>query len=490
MSIGVNVVAHNLQGMFTNRQLGMVNNYRSKSSEKLSSGYKINRSADDAAGLSISEKMRKQIRGLDQGAKNIQDGISLCQVADGALAEVHDMLHRMTELSIKSANGTLSPSDRADIQSEVNELSKEINRIGYTTKFNDQLLFDSPDAKVFDGTITTLVSCASADKGCFGEAYEVSPGNYMPAAYLDFSNINSENIKLLDHGNFGFNCSRGCKEVFDITFTTDGTPSSASDLGDASHQQEHHKYVIDISNCKSGSDVVDAVLNYVGNNLPYQRYDNAPTYGDLRVSHSNHLGKVDNTKLVIYANQRVNGYGNYSITGFQTPEQAANAYPLTFSGYPQSSREAAGKIFCSGFSHTIQLEPVLDIPIQCSSDNTESNIEHVTTHRMNAKVIGVDPLDVSTQDSASNSIDKVSKALATISLERSEIGAQQNRLLHAYNTNLNTSENTTAAESIIRDTDMPSEMVRYANAGILQQAGQAMLSQANQSNQGVLSLLQ
>ena len=140
----MNVVAHNLSSMFTNRELGVVNDRKAKSSEKLSSGYRINRAADDAAGLSISEKMRRQIRGLNQGSDNLQDGVSLCQTADGYLEEVVAMLHRMNELSIKAANGTNSASDRMDIDNEIQELKEETNRIFKTARFNEVHIFEVP----------------------------------------------------------------------------------------------------------------------------------------------------------------------------------------------------------------------------------------------------------------------------------------------------------------------------------------------------------
>ena len=135
------VISHNLLAMNAQRQFNITGNQKKKSTEKLSSGYRINRSADDAAGLAISEKMRRQIRGLDQGARNIQDGISMLQVADGALEEVQDMLHRVTELSVKAANGTNSDSDREAIQQEITEILAEIDRISDTTEFNERKLF-------------------------------------------------------------------------------------------------------------------------------------------------------------------------------------------------------------------------------------------------------------------------------------------------------------------------------------------------------------
>lgn len=138
----MNIVAHNLFAMNASRQLNITNKNKAKNTEKLSSGYRINSASDDAAGLSISEKMRRQIRGLSQGVRNTQDGVSVCQVADGALAEVSEMLHRMTELSVQSANGTNSDADRQAIQKEISQIKQEIDRIGDTTEFNERKIFD------------------------------------------------------------------------------------------------------------------------------------------------------------------------------------------------------------------------------------------------------------------------------------------------------------------------------------------------------------
>ena len=139
------VVQHNLRAMNSNRMLGITQSVQTKSAEKLASGYKINRSADDAAGLQISEKMRSQIRGLNQASRNIQDGVSLCQVADGAMSEIHSMLNRMQELCVQAANGTNSVADRSAIQQEINQIVMEINRISDTTTFNDRLVFHGSD---------------------------------------------------------------------------------------------------------------------------------------------------------------------------------------------------------------------------------------------------------------------------------------------------------------------------------------------------------
>ena len=270
------VVQHNLTAMNSNRMLGVTTKSQAKSTEKLSSGYKINRAADDAAGLAISEKMRRQIRGLTQASANAQDGISCVQTAEGALNEVHDMLQRINELAVKAANGTNMKEDRSYIQQEVSQLTTEINRVAKTTTFNEQNLLNG-------------------------------------------------------------------------SFT----------------------------------------------------------------------GKV----------------------------------------------------------------------LQVGSEKATGNQITISISAMNAGGLGVSGLSVSTTTNALGAISTVKLAITKLNEQRSKLGAIQNRLEHTINNLDNVVENTTAAESAIRDTDMASEMVKYSNNNILAQAGQAMLAQANQSNQGVLSLL-
>ena len=161
------IVKHNLTAMNSNRMLGLTTTSQAKATEKLSSGYKINRAADDAAGLAISEKMRKQIRGLTQASLNAQDGVSAVQTADGALNEVHDMIQRLTELSVKAANGTLSESDRGAVQNEVDQLVAEIDRVSTTTKFNETHLLRGTNANGKAGELT-YTDAATALNGKLG----------------------------------------------------------------------------------------------------------------------------------------------------------------------------------------------------------------------------------------------------------------------------------------------------------------------------------
>lgn len=476
------VIAHNMMAMNAQRQFNIGGNHKKKSTEKLASGYRINRAADDAAGLAISEKMRRQIRGLNQGAENIQDGISLIQVADGALTEVQDMLHRMTELSVKAANGTNTIDDRGFIQTEIDRLAEEINRIGKTTTFNDLPIFDDMYGKEPEDSITNLVTSKAAESGYLTDAIKVGP-YWFPSATIDFSGITENNIGKLDNQGFEFCCSRGCDEVFDFKFKTDGTPSSSSNL----NGKVRHYYTIDISKCKSGSDIVNEIFSYVS---AHQPTGNAPDganklSGCIEVSHSNYMIQTaDGNGLTIYANRRIAAANNFVADGYLTEEEAKKAYPSTVPGINQW----AGQIDCSQLLGIVADEKINEINIQCSGEPTDALTIH--THRMNAAILGVGFLNVKNQNRAAKTIELVKKAGEKILSQRSELGAFQNRLEHSIANNRNTSENTQAAESLIRDTDMAKEMVELSKQNILEQIGQSMIAQANQGNQVVLSLLQ
>ncbi len=459
-------VVNNLSAMNAQRQFNITGSTVKKSMEKLSSGYKINRAADDAAGLTISEKMRSLIRGMNQGSDNIQDGISVMQIADGALAEVHGMLHRMTELSIKAANGTNTAADRQAIQSEINQLSAEITRIGKTTEFNTMHILDDVEAPDGEERVTQLVGCDSANKGYISEAININ-GAWHSGATMDFSGVNKYNIKKLNGGGFSFHCSANCDEAFDFVLTTDGTPSSASDL---SGSVMHH-YSVDISGCKTGSDIVNTIYEYVNKHQPNGRaYSTSPD--GILVSHSNVMKKTaDGNGLTIYAESTQ-----------PSKEAAETAYQTRYMNAHKS-----GAIECTSLTNITSVAITNRFRIQCS--NITDDCEYIETYRMNATVLGVDFVDVSTERAARSSIALIDDALEMVSDMRSSYGAFQNRLEHSYANNTNKAENMTAAESQIRDTDMAKEMVSLTTANILSQAGSAMLSQAMQNPQSILQLL-
>ena len=459
------VLSHNLTAMNANRQLGIVTGKSAKSSEKLSSGYKINRAADDAAGLSISEKMRNLIRSLDQGSENIQHGTSLVQIADGELAEVNDMLHRITELSVKAANGTNSESDRKAIQEEISQIIKEIDRIHTTAKFNETYLFDGTDPMHGPGnTLGGLVESPSALTGGMVEAYK-KDGKYYSAGILDFSPINSTNIDQLYDKSFSFKCTMGCGETFKFTFANGG-----GDKFSSTGHKGTHTYTVDIKGIKRGAELIDRVFEAVKANPVNLDYGNASTDTDLNVSHVGWLTKDGEHKLVIYS---TDAYGN-------TPE--------TTPKFTNANRTGPGGVDGAEIMGAGRQRQVKSLKIQCS--NAVNDVIWLQLERMDSAYIGVKNIDVTTEGGALDAINVVSKADLLVSEMRARYGAYQNRLEHSYNNNQNKLENTTAAESRIRDTDMAEEMVEYSKNNILKQAGQSMLAQANQSKQGVLSLLQ
>lgn len=326
-----------------------------------------------------------------------------------------------------------------------------------------------------------MVASSAADSGYLTEAIQV--GSYwFPSASIDFTNINATNISKLNGQGFSFSCSRGCDEVFDFTFYTDGTPSSASNLDG----KVTHKYNLDISDCTSGSDIIDKLYNHVRNNPPTgNSQENVNKLsGALDVSHSNYMMKSDDgNKLIIYANRRIAADGSFVADGYATEEEAKAAYPCNVSGI----NAWAGAIDCSHLMALYEDEKINEIKIRCSSSDNDYETFH--THRMNAIILGIDNVSVLTERRAEQAMDAIKKASEKISSQRSELGVFQNRLEHSYKINGNLSENTAYAESRIRDTDMEKEMVTQSKQSILEQVGTSMMAQANQQGEVVLSLL-
>ena len=412
------VVQHNLTAMNSNRMLGVTTNAQAKSTEKLSSGYKINRAADDAAGLSISEKMRKQIRGLTQASSNAQDGISAVQTAEGALNEVQDMLQRMNELAVKAANGTNSEDDRNYIQDEVNQLIKEIDRVSTTTKFNETYLLKGDDA-----------------------------------------------VKFTNPGNTAVTVKNG----------TDGNANATIEISVAGIKTEGGKS--------------DATFNVLGKNY------------SVRVEEDD-TGATVAKKLADAIN--ADKLSDDAAGEFTAVPDTATAGKITLTSAEQKALKDTTKFQTGNF--TVKSSGVLTLKLHVGADSTADNQISVDIKQMSASVLGLktgnsttggktgdlDTLLVNGKDdeNARDAIDTIASALQEVSKQRSALGAAQNRLEHTISNLNNVVENTTSAESSIRDTDMATEMVKYSNNNILAQAGQAMLAQANQSNQGVLSLLQ
>ena len=406
------VVQHNMQAANANRMLNVTTSAQSKSTEKLSSGYKINRAADDAAGLSISEKMRKQIKGLDRASTNAQDGVSAVQTAEGALTEVHSMLQRMNELATQSANGTNSTTDRKAIQDEVDQLTKEIDRVSATTKFNETYLLKG-DTK-------------TADKASFMKSgYAIADGTTL---YVE---------------------GDAAKKDLD-----QNTLKAALDAGKKVYKK-------DAGGGKDTLAVKDTDYAYVT-----KLYDETGKALSAEDALKAVAIKAD-TKF--YANDKGKAAGGFEV------KDATSIYD-----------EATNK----GYIQQFDVNGKLSFNLHVGADSSTDNKISVDIDSMSAAGIGVKGLKVDTEEDATGAIDRISDAIQKVSSQRSSLGAVQNRLEHTINNLDNVVENTTSAESRIRDTDMAKEMVNYSKNNILAQAGQSMLAQANQSNQGVLSLLQ
>ena len=446
------VVQHNLTAMNSNRMLGLTTASQAKSTEKLSSGYKINRAADDAAGLSISEKMRKQIRGLTQASLNAQDGISAVQTAEGALTEVHDMLQRMNELAVKSANGTNSEDDRGYIQDEIDQLVKEIDRVSETTKFNE----------------TYLLKGTKTDE--------------------DVTSLDSVSIKAGKEFKESFTLKNGQK------FYAVDAAGTRTELTDATTATNLAKYIDAEGNAKDGYKIykVDAATNSEwGAQVTGQVADAATIKAQLDVSAT---GLMDKNGKEIKATDLKNYFDQNGVYqgGLYSRLSAANKNPAGAGTKGDLVEIGADKItdFVAVTTKTDKKIDALNLSLHVGADGEASNKIDLSIKSMSAQGIGVSDLKVNTADNATAAIETLKNAIQTVSTQRSALGAVQNRLEHTINNLDNVVENTTSAESQIRDTDMATEMVKYSNNNILAQAGQAMLAQSNQANQGVLSLLQ
>ena len=659
------VVQHNLTSMNSNRMLGITTSKQAKATEKLSSGYKINRAADDAAGLSISEKMRKQIRGLTQASANAQDGISSVQTAEGAMTEVHDMLQRMNELAVKSSNGTNSESDRQSIQDEIDQLVTEIDRVAETTKFNEiYLLKGNADGTTSDmkvnahdagiaGTLTdngdtaTFAVKSKLDEGdkitIAGKEYTIGSGandktvdDYAistEATSTTSGDLGAETVKVGDSftnaetgktytivnkaenaaglfvsekSAFTITHSDGTTESYDVDDNAGTGKISAADALDVVKQALEAGEQVTLTKNASGDacdiEIVKALENTAMNaeisitdaNLtatptvktltdavaaidggatvtagdsvnvggktttltsaaPMAASDitdvvNALSEGDEvaitrdGVTNTFKVGDatdaVKNTYTVADLLSNIKDGDDVQIgiaaghakaaalaqsRGITTATTAAAATKNTVVGDATSAKgdviskakalEMIGEELAKASSigtdvaatvknnndgtfeitkGTVEVRDALAFDLHVGADADMTNKITVNVDCIDAAGLGIKGINVKDNSgtAATYAIDAIADAVAKVSAQRSALGAVQNRLEHTINNLDNVVENTTSAESQIRDTDMATQMVEYSKNNILAQAGQAMLAQANQSNQGVLSLLQ
>ena len=460
------VVQHNMQAANANRMLNITTGAQSKSTEKLSSGYRINRAADDAAGLSISEKMRKQIRGLDKASSNAEDGVSSVQTAEGALTEVHSMLQRMNELAVQASNGTNSDTDRGAIQDEISQLTTEIDRVAETTKFNETYLLkggngtkdvymNGHDAGL-KGTLTDSATTAT---------FKVAAGALDAGKSVTIGGKDYTIGSTLAETKALANAAVTAKST---SFTVDDTKYNVAADGKITKDGDTTEVTVnDI--VKIGSKV-----SYDGKTLTAADID---TTTGVDKSDSSVISAAHAVDLM---EKELTAANNIGAT--KTAATAGKAADYT-------SKDGVTFNIKKG---TAEVADKLSFSLHVGSDADMTNKITVDIETMNSSYLGIKGLNVNDDSGIAGTyaIDAISDALQKVSEQRSSLGAVQNRLEHTIDNLDNVVENTTTAESRIRDTDMAEEMVNYSKNNILAQAGQSMLAQANQSNQGVLSLLQ
>ena len=625
------VVQHNLTAMNANRMLGITTNSQAKSTEKLSSGYRINRAADDAAGLSISEKMRKQIRGLTKASSNAQDGISSVQTAEGALTEVTDMLQRMNELAVQAANSTNSESDRKNIQDEIDQLITEIDRVAETTKFNETYLLkgDKNGTKGIDYSYKTQAMIANTDLykvGTDGSVSTVAAGSVLDATatYYTEKAVVGEKVSVTSSkvgAEIAPTLLTGATYSVSTTVvnTTGYYVLSGSSYVEVEKGAEYTSTTYYTLSANS-SGVVEykavastAVVTATGYKAATTMYDvngNAVASGDVIDTGATYYSSLSDANTSKYSEkvQMINTVGLYvkdgtefkavangaefdttatyykldSVTGGSVTYSAVATNDIaTVTGYKAASSvtlydsngqevaagtmldpsanyysniikdtvvgkvtdlskvsKEAGTQLCDKDGNEIAANGLyryfkedgtydntvngglfikdgdelkkasdkevdayvqkgeaamgkLKLSFHVGADATKENQITIELESMNATVLGIKDVKVTGEDdkNALDAIETIAAALSKVSSQRSGLGAIQNRLEHTIANLDNIVENTTSAESQIRDTDMATEMVNYSKNNILAQAGQSMLAQANQSNQGVLSIL-
>lgn len=471
------IINHNLAAMNTYRQYSTNNNAASKSLEKLSSGLRINSAADDAAGLAISEKMRSQIRGLDQASSNAQDAISLVQTAEGALSETESILQRMRELSVQSSNDTATDSDRTEMQKEIAQLKDEIDRISNDTEFNTKKLLNGSIGN--NANVTTdshaLGSVQVTNSDLKADTYTLTT---TAAATVDMEI--GTNTTGLDASDFDLNTDANIDGLklgdYTLSFTSTGTANTY----DISLKNSDGVEVGKLNNWTAGGGDATIAGTLPDGTATKLTLTDPGTTGVSAGEMSFNLNATYTAAADFKITNSAGGTVYSSEAGLEVTDNSFEAGGLKFDLSVDSVLAAAG-------SSTIKtVNNALTMHIGANENQTMN----IAISDMDTTSLGVDGIDVTTQTGAETAITSIDKAIAQVSSERSKLGAAQNRLEHTINNLGTSSENLTSAESRIRDVDMAKEMMNYQKTSILQQAAQAMLAQANQQPQGVLKLLQ
>lgn len=509
-------INHNISALKANNQLSKTNALLDESLEKLSSGYRINSAADDAAGLAISEKMRTQISGLDQASRNASDGISVIQTAEGALVEVESMLQRMRELSVQSANGTYTTDDRTAIQTEIDQLNEEITRISDTTEFNTMNLLDgnidrksyssnnnvnlvslsdtveigdysltiNQDARqavvlgkgnTFTGTTTdnTISSTQTGTISVNGETIAVEEGDTLDEVFEKLRNA-GDNV-----GVSVFAVVEGATSVI--------TADTAELAGYTSKEW-------------AASDRLAFVSSEYGSEQTIEVYcDNEELCNLIGLSIDGASASGYDAQATLDTASQFENTATVSVSGNRVTVSDRNDFEMVFEVAPGT----AGTDFddykvddttidaVSGSTDVDIAISVLDAgPMDLQIGANEGQTMSVRIPEVTPETLGIDKINVGTADGAQSAVTLLDTAISTVSGIRSKLGAYQNRLEHSISNLDTTSENMTESLSRIEDVDMAEEMANYTQKNVLAQAGTSMLAQANQRPQTILSLLQ
>ncbi len=524
------IINHNLPGANAISRMNTNSAAASNSMQKLSSGLRINKAGDDAAGLAISEKMRGQIRGLDQASANAQDGISMIQTAEGALSETHSILQRMRELAVQSSNDTNVAVDRSEIQKEMDELAKEVTRISNNTEFNTQKLINGgikddgiKSAKFHVGANANqdiTLSINAMDAKSLGVSRDVTTATGVGAGKVSAATFSSDlGTGIVDGANVSITYTAGSIGTAAAAAVKTGDAALGSSVGfDTATKIKIGGTDVTLTNVKAlgatydAATNIDTVVSALQNDI-----DATALNGDYTVGKSG--TKLTITSAATGLAAKVDLTGSDAATGATllgfttlTAVNGTDAVPPTSAkvtltsdgaGTPTQDIDVTGtetsinvtsgnfkgmKLTFSGAASTLATSGTAD-KVTLDVSTTAASAATFASGEKTADAVTEAGIDVSTQSAASSSITTIQTAIETVSAERSKLGAYQNRLEHTI-ANLGTSsENLTSAESRIRDVDMAKEMSTFSKNNILAQAAQAMLAQANTQPQQVLQLL-
>lgn len=503
-------INHNISALRANSQLVKTNNSLDRSLEKLTSGFKINRAADDAAGMAISQKMKTQIAALDRGSNNAADGISVIQTAEGALTEVEAMLQRMRELSVQAANETNTIDDRMAIQAEIDQLNDEIQRISDTTEFNTKTLLDGTiDRKSYSNnaslklvSLSDAVSTGEYNINVKQDARQAvllgtpitSTVNPIAKSAAGKININGEDVVIKEGDSIDevFTKIRETCDKINVKVATVNAAATSPSAGGTNATADYTT-----SDLAVGEKLLFVSNGYGSSQSIEIHCDNLELSTALGLSTSRITAQGVDAKAELLSGfsstATVSTKGNMIYVtdsdGFEMKFEAEKAIVGTVFTDETAAAGVEAKV-TAGTDKEISIT-ILDAgPMSLQIGANANQTMKVVIPKVNPKTLGVDNLNVCTEKGAQESIELLDDAISRVSAIRAKLGAYQNRLDHSIANLDTTSENMTEALSRIEDTDMAEEMARYTQLNVLAQAGTAMLSQANERPQTVLSLLQ